>query len=90
MSAAYDEMFAPFPGSDAEMFIQWKGTDVCIDFLCPCGGEGHFDGDFAYFIRCPSCRAVYRMGTQVRAKRIDPADIPNGAKPVELDREERA
>lgn len=66
----------PFPftrpaGSDANMFIQWKGTSVCLDFHCPCGAHGHFDGDFAYVVRCPACDAVYEMGTQVIAKRTD-------------------
>jgi len=58
-------------GSDAEMFIQWKGTDVCLDFYCPCGTHGHFDGMFAYAVRCPHCNAIYEMGTQVIAKRVD-------------------
>ena len=57
--------------SDARMFIQWKGTDVCLDFSCVCGAQGHFDGDFAYGLRCFACGAVYEMGTQVIAKRVD-------------------
>ena len=60
-------------GSDASMFIQWKGTDVCLDFTCACGATGHLDTDFAYFVECPSCGAVYEMGTQVIVKRIVPA-----------------
>lgn len=59
-------------GSDAKMHIQWKGTDVCLDFYCPCGTQGHFDGDFAYFIHCPDCGTVYELGTQVIAKRTEP------------------
>ncbi len=54
--------FEPFPGTDAEMFIQWKGTDVCLDFYCPCGAHGHFDGDFAYNVRCPNCGSAFRDG----------------------------
>lgn len=56
------------------MFIQWKNTDLCIDFKCPCGGGGHYDGYFAYYICCPSCEAVYEMGTQVRAIKVDETD----------------
>lgn len=72
-------MSDPFPfttpeGSEVRMFIQWKGTDLCVDFTCPCGGDGHFDGMFAYSIRCPQCGAVYEMGTQVIAKRNDKYD----------------
>lgn len=62
--------FDQFPGSDASMFIQWKGTEVCLDFHCPCGHHGHFDGGFAYYVECPSCGAVYEMGTQVKARRL--------------------
>lgn len=58
-------------GSEADMFIQWKGTDVCLDFNCPCGAQGHLDAAFAYFVRCPSCDSVYELGTQVIVKRND-------------------
>lgn len=58
-------------GSDLDMFIQWKGTDLCADFTCDCGYDGHIDGDYAYFVRCGGCGAVYEMGTQVIAKRVD-------------------
>lgn len=66
----------PFPftrpdGSDVEMFIQWKGTEVCMDFHCPCGYGAHIDGGFAYFIGCAQCGAIYEMGTQVMARKTD-------------------
>ena len=32
---------------------------------------GHFDGYFAYHVRCPKCGAIYEMGTQVIVKRRD-------------------
>jgi hypothetical protein len=57
--------------SEVEMFIQWKGTDLCMDFWCQCGASCHFDGDFAYAVQCPHCRAIYELGTQVVAKRAD-------------------
>jgi len=66
--------YAPFPGSDAHMFIQWKGTDVCMDFHCPCGESSHLDTYFAYYVRCPACKAVYELGTQVRARRLGPTE----------------
>lgn len=58
-------------GSDASMFIQWKGTDVCLDFYCQCGAHCHLDGDFAYYVKCPHCGAIYEMGTQVIAKQVE-------------------
>jgi hypothetical protein len=64
-------------GSDASMFIQWKGTNLCMDFVCRCGDSGHFDGYFAYLVRCTTCGTVYRMGTQVIAKVVEPAADDN-------------
>lgn len=61
-------------GSDVEMFIQWKGTDVCLDLHCPCGYHGHLDADFTYHVRCGGCGAIYEMGTQVIAKRVESPD----------------
>lgn len=70
--------FEPVPGTDARNFIQWKGTDVCLDFYCRCGAHGHVDGDFAYYVRCAACGTIYEMGTQVKAVAIDLARIPDG------------
>lgn len=40
-------------------WIQWKGTNVCMDFYCKCGDGFHIDAEFAYNIKCPSCGTVY-------------------------------
>ncbi len=40
-------------------WIQWKGTDVCMDLHCKCGELTHIDGDFVYHIKCPMCGTVY-------------------------------
>ena len=47
------------------LFIQWKGTDVCFDFYCECGQQSHFDGYFAYSIQCPACGVVVLMPATV-------------------------
>ncbi len=53
----------------AEAFIQWKGTDVCLDFRCfKCRHDAHFDGDFAYRLICPVCGTVYVMPSVVALK----------------------
>ena len=40
-----------FDSENPMTFIQWKGTDLCMDFYCPeCGDHSHFDGEFAYSI----------------------------------------
>ena len=40
-------------------FLQWKGTDVCLDFDCECGWSTHYDGFFAYTVECPNCETVW-------------------------------
>ena len=40
-------------------YLQWKGTNVCMDGICICGQQGHLHGDFVYFLRCPACGRVY-------------------------------
>lgn len=71
-------------GSEARMFIQWKGTDVCLDFYCPCGAHCHLDSDFAYFVQCPHCESVFEMGTQVIARRTAaPTGYPKVMEPDE-------
>lgn len=46
------------------VYVQWKGSDVCIDFRCLCGEKGHFDGLFAYALRCAACARIWEMPTQ--------------------------
>jgi len=59
-------------------FIQWKGTDLCMDFHCPkCGDHSHFDGMFGYFIECGECGQRYKM----------PTDVPVEAVPTEPDQQ---
>lgn len=40
-------------------WIQWKGTDVCMDVYCVCGEHSHIDADFVYYAECPACHRVY-------------------------------
>ena len=52
--------------------IQWKGTDLCMDFNCPtCGGFTHFDGMFAFAIKCGHCNSYFEMPTDVPLKKLD-------------------
>lgn len=46
-------------------WIQWKGTEVCIDLHCKCGAHCHFDGGFLYHWKCPHCSAVYMLNGHV-------------------------
>jgi phage FluMu protein Com len=40
-------------------WVQWKGTDVCMDIYCKCGYHSHIDDSFTYYIKCPKCKTVY-------------------------------
>lgn len=46
-------------------WIQWKGTDVCMDLHCKCGGQFHIDCMFVYGWRCPKCKTIYMCNAHV-------------------------
>lgn len=73
MSTAQEDIdwpLKPIPSAEAETFIQWKGTEVCMDFHCPCGHHGHIDSGFAYFVECGGCGALFELGTAVDVRRV--------------------
>lgn len=43
------------------VYVQWKGTDVCLDFFCDCGVQTHLDAYNAYAVKCPACGDVYEL-----------------------------
>lgn len=55
---------------EPNVFIQWKGTDVCMDFYCECGARCHFDGDFAYAVKCPHCETIWEMPCKVYPRKV--------------------
>jgi len=59
-----------YDGEQPHAFIQWKGTDVCMDFHCECGAHCHFDGYFAYALKCPHCNAVWEMPHEVFPRKV--------------------
>ena len=60
------------PKGDAHGWIQWKGTDACIDLHCRCGYHGHRDGDFLYFVECPECNRAYALGQNIKLIELTP------------------
>lgn len=51
---------------NGDMFIQWKGTNICMDVWTPCcNAQLHVDGYFCYALRCPDCGKTYELGTKV-------------------------
>ena len=47
-------------------YVQWKGTDACLDVRCACGGGFHIDAEFAYIVRCPECKEAFGVGPYVK------------------------
>lgn len=61
---------------EVHTFIQWKGTDVCMDFYCECGANCHFDGYFAYAVRCPHCKTIWQMPSHLFPRKADSETYP--------------
>lgn len=55
-------------------FIQWKGTDVCMDFNCKCGYYHHMDGMYMYYIKCPECGTTYKCEPLITLTEVEKAD----------------
>jgi len=47
-------------------WIQWKGTNVCMDIHCKCGEHMHIDADFAYHVKCGACGTVYACNGHIQ------------------------
>lgn len=60
----------------ASTFIQWKGTDICMDFHCECGNDFHVDGYFVYSVLCKSCGTIWTMPTDIAPQKYDPVKHP--------------
>ena len=84
---AYDTLT---PGSFVEKlpdhpcgWIQWKGTNVCMDIYCACGEHAHIDDDFAYFLRMPCCGRLYAVGQNVRLYEVNAENpMPTDYSPI--------
>jgi hypothetical protein len=68
-------------------FIQWKGTNVCMDCYCVCGDQFHIDADFAYAVVCPHCHRIFEMSAMIEMREIAKGEGWKGCKPVKAIRE---
>lgn len=68
---------APTPGFEkpaddtSHIFLQWKGTDACMDVYCLCGEHLHFDGYFAYAVQCGGCKQIYELPYFLQMKPVE-------------------
>ena len=51
-------------------WIQWKGTDVCMDVHCKCGYLSHIDGEFTYYVKCPKCETIYHCNGHIELSEV--------------------
>jgi hypothetical protein len=56
-----------------EVFLQWKGTDACLDLYCTCGGQFHFDGYFADELTCGNCGQTWRLPHTFQPAAVEPS-----------------
>ena len=66
--------FQRFSKNEIHGFIQWKGTDVCLDFHCECGCSNHYDGTFAYVVKCAGCESLFAPSCYVEMIKVEKAD----------------
>ena len=52
-------------------WIQWKGTNVCMDIHCECGELTHIDADFSYHVKCGNCGIVYFCNGHIELIKLD-------------------
>jgi hypothetical protein len=63
-------------------WIQWKGTDVCMDVYCSCGKHTHVDADFCYHVKCGACGALFAVCATVRLMPVTEQEIKGRCEPV--------
>lgn len=75
----YSEVYEKLYGFEKEIqdahpfgWIQYKGSNICVDIHCDCGELSHYDGDFAYAVRCPYCQKQWVLGQTVRLVELSP------------------
>jgi hypothetical protein len=66
-------------------FIQWKGTNVCMDCFCVCGEDMHIDSSFAYAVMCPHCKRRYEMSAVIEMREMSEDEIWDGCPIIEGD-----
>jgi hypothetical protein len=72
MPKDFDDVFPSLSVEHTKPYgwIQWKGTNVCMDVLCECGYHGHLDAMFAYHVRCPQCHTIYECDGYVTLRKV--------------------
>src|SRR5262245_24727509 len=72
------------PNDRPHNFIQWKGTDVCMDVYCKCGAHTHLDAEFAYYVQCGKCGTIWELANFVEMREVE-RQPPDRCQPVVTD-----
>lgn len=56
-----------------DLFLQWKGTDACLDLYCTCGQDLHFDGYFADELTCGYCGQTWELPHKLALTPVEPS-----------------
>lgn len=59
-------------------FIQWKGTEVCMDVYCPCGEQFHIDDMFVYAVQCPYCEKRLELSCMIELRVMPEEEVWDG------------
>lgn len=71
----WDRQTLPKKGSP-QGWIQFKGSDLCIDLTCICGNKGHVDGaDFLYYAKCGKCGKTYMLNGHIELIELTPEEL---------------
>lgn len=46
-------------------WIQWKASEVFVDFSCKCGYGNCFNATFFYSVQCPDCKTIYHVNPNI-------------------------
>ena len=56
---------------DPHGWIQFKGTELCLDVHCECGEISHIDSDFVYYVECGYCGIIYELSGFIEFNKIE-------------------
>lgn len=59
-------------------WIQFKGSNLCMDVHCVCGELTHIDADFLYHVKCGVCSRVYELSGFIEFKEVPESDCAEG------------
>lgn len=63
-----------FKRDGPNVYIQWKGTQACIDLYCSCGLHGHVHTEYSWFYEC-ACGKKYALGETVKLIELNEEQI---------------